>query len=44
MRFFVRNFGAKNYKAEMFALQFFGAKISAEKARKNVDEIDGKSL
>jgi len=31
--FFIQNFGAKNYKAEMLALKFFGAKITAKNAR-----------
>ena len=32
--FFVQNFGAKNYKTELFALQFFGAKYWLKRARK----------
>ncbi len=31
--FFIQNFGAKNYKAEMFALLFVGAKILAKNVR-----------
>jgi len=38
--FFVRNFGAKNYKLKHLTLRLFDEKILRKTRSKNVDEID----